>query len=157
MKKALIEYSNAVDVPEISAIQPASGMPAMPARPVMTASARIAKRNSESVDSVSFGLAMAVMRFPFFSCVIGDRSGADAATSYDGGSGPAMRESHQAAHSEVLGPGEGQRGDGERDRRDDAELGQRQPTGDQHDRDENGEGDIPGEHSNADSPDVGHS
>jgi hypothetical protein len=52
-------------------------------------------------------------------------SGADAATSDDGGSGPVMRESRKTAHSEVLGVGEAEGGDGERGGGDHAEFGQR--------------------------------
>ena len=36
----------------------------MPISPLMTASARIAKRSNESVESVSRGVVMAVMVFP---------------------------------------------------------------------------------------------
>ena len=66
-----------------------------------------------------------------------------------------MRESRETAHSEVLGVGEGEGDDGERDRRDHAEFGQRQPTGDEHDGDEDREGGVPGEHTDADASDVG--
>ena len=99
----------------------------MPARPVMMASARSAKRSNESVGYQSRSIVMAVMVFLSWWVSV-DRSGADAATSDDGGSGPVMRESRETAHSEVLGVGEGQRDDRERDRRDDAEFGQRQPA-----------------------------
>src|SRR5690349_23405810 len=73
MKKALIEYSKAFVVPEVSASQPARGMPAIPARPLSTASARIAKRSNESVDSLNRGVVMAVMLDPFFVGFLSDR------------------------------------------------------------------------------------
>src|SRR4051794_20730147 len=153
MKNAAIEYSNALVVPDSSASQSASGMPAIPATPVSTASARIAKRSSESVDSVSRLVVMADMGFPL--CWVKDRSGADAATSYDGGSGPVMWESRETAHSEVLGIGEGEGGDGECSRRDHAEFGQRQPPGDEHHGDENRERDVSGQHADPDASDIG--
>src|SRR5215208_2887941 len=156
MKNAAMPYSNAVDVPDVSASQPASGMPATPARPVRTASARIAKRSSESVDSFNRREVMAVMRFPFEGFTFrATGSGADAATSDDGGSGPVMKESRETAHSEVLDVGEAHRGDRERDRRDDTEIGQRQPAGHQHDGDHDRERDVSGEHTDADASDVG--
>ena len=152
MKNAAMPYSNVSVVPDVSASQPASGMPATPARPVMTASARIARRSNPSRVPVR-SIVMADM--DFLSSMVDDRSGADAATSDDGGSGPVMRESRETAHSEVLGVGEGECGDGERDRRDHAEFGQRQPPGDEHHGDEDREGDVSGEHTDADASDVG--
>src|SRR2546423_10517932 len=154
MKNAPMLYSNATDVPDVSASQPASGRPAAPARPVMTASARMAKRSNPSRVPVR-SIVMAGMVFLPPLEIEGDRSGADAATSDDGGSGPVMRESHQAAHSEVLGIGESKGGDGECGRRDHTEFGQRQPPGDEHHGDENRERDVSGQHTDADTTDVG--
>src|SRR4029077_15352158 len=141
MNDALTAYSKAIGVPDVSASQPARGIPAMPMSPLQVASARMATRSSESVDSLKRGVVMAVMKFPLLVGVV-TGSGADAATSDDGGSGPVMRESRETAHSEVLGIGEGECGDRERDRRDHAEFGQRQPTGDEHDGDEDREDDV---------------
>src|SRR4029078_4138257 len=139
-------------VPDVSASHPVSGMPATPARPVMTASARIARRSNPSRVPVR-SIVMADM--DFLSSMVADRSGADAATSDDGGSGPGMRESRETAHAEVLGVCEGECDDGERDRRDHAEFGQRQPPGDERDSDEDRERDVTGEPTDTDAPHVG--
>ena len=66
-----------------------------------------------------------------------------------------MWESRETAHSEVLGVGEGQRDDRERDRRDDTEFGQRQPSRDEHDGDKNRERDVSRKHADSDAPDMG--
>ena len=62
-----------------------------------------------------------------------------------------MRESRETAHSEVLGVCEGECDDGERDRRDHAEFGQRQPPGDERDSDEDRERDVSGEHTDTET------
>src|SRR6478752_9034721 len=152
MKNAAMPYSNASVVPDVPASQPASGMPAMPARPVMTASARIARRSNPSRVPVRSIVMADMVSFPRW---LTTGSGADAATSDDSGSGPVMRESRETAHSEVLGVCEGECDDGERDRRDHAEFGQRQPPGDERDSDEDRERDVSGEHTDTDASDVG--
>src|SRR5205085_9202354 len=68
-----------------------------------------------------------------------------------------MWESRETAHSEVLGIGESEGGDGECGRRDHTEFGQRQPPGDEHHGDENRERDVSGQHTDADTTDVGRS
>ena len=49
-KKAPVAYSTAGVVPDHSATRGARSSSATPVRPLMTASARMAKRSSESVD-----------------------------------------------------------------------------------------------------------
>src|ERR1700676_672526 len=151
MKNAPIAYSNVVVVPDVSANQPTSGMPARPARPVMTASARMAKRSSPSRVPVRSIVMADIVFLPVW---LTTGSEADAATSNDGGSGLVMMESRQAAHPEVLDVGEAHRGDRERDRGEDAEFGQRQPAGHQHDGDEDREDDVSRKHTDADASDV---
>src|ERR1700754_4337742 len=88
MKNAAMPYSNGFVVPDSSDSMPASGMPATPARPLMTASARIASRSSPSRVPVR-PIVMADMSFlPGWESMDDTGSGADTATSYDGGSGP---------------------------------------------------------------------
>src|SRR5215208_4139171 len=157
MKNAPMPYSNAIVVPDVSASQPASGRPATPARPVMTASARIARRSNPSRVPVR-SIVMADMVFFLDDYSRATGSGADAATSArrllaprvrGAGPGPVIWESRETAHSEVLDVGEAHRGDRERDRRDHTELGQRQPARHEHDGDQDREGDVSGEHTDA--------
>src|SRR3954471_10465576 len=134
-------YSNMVDVPDSCASQPATGMPARPATPVMTASARIAKRSKPSRVPVRSIVMADMVSFLSGWLPVPEPTPQPLTTAAPD---PVMRESRETAHSEVLGIGEGKRDDGERCRRDHAEFGQRQPAADEHDGDEDREGDVSG-------------
>src|SRR4051812_2371911 len=133
MKNAPMPYSNVVVVPDVSASQPASGRPATPASPVITASARMARRSNPSRVPVR-SIVMADM--VFLSVWKSRRIWRPFRSRRRNLSRRRLRTSHvesrKSAHSEVLGIGEGEGGDGEGDRRDHAELGQRQPAGRKH-------------------------
>ncbi len=63
MKNAPIEYSNAIVVPDVSASQPASGMPAMPASPVSDRVGPHREAQQRVVGLLERGVVMAVMDF----------------------------------------------------------------------------------------------